>query len=103
MLEGCCNIRRIFAILSQQTRRDLRVVGGASINISDASWHMIISRNVRGKLDPSNILGGGNLNTTRLVLSAADLFWSNSRRYEKWRVLQLATVWLMDVQMDVTE
>jgi secreted trypsin-like serine protease len=60
---------------------DLRVVGGASINISDASWHTIIARNVVGKLDDSNMLGGGNLITTRLVLTAAHVFWSNSGKH----------------------
>ena len=58
---------------------DLRVVGGRSINASDASWHSIVTRNANGVLDSSTILGGGNLITKNLVLTAAHLFWGNSR------------------------
>ena len=53
---------------------DLRVVGGRSINASDASWHSIVTRNANGVLDSSTILGGGNLITKNLVLTAAHLF-----------------------------
>ena len=58
---------------------DLRVVGGESINVTDAPWHAVITSGGNGMLMASNMLGGGNLITTRLVLTAAHLFWSNSR------------------------
>eukprot|EP00092_Neocalanus_flemingeri_P094841 GFUD01120628.1.p1 GENE.GFUD01120628.1~~GFUD01120628.1.p1 ORF type:complete len:755 (-),score=146.20 GFUD01120628.1:34-2277(-) len=61
------------------TAIDLRVVGGAGINVTEAPWHTIITGQASGVLKAVNVLGGGNLITTRLVLTAAHLFWSNSR------------------------
>ena len=58
---------------------DLRVVGGKNINATDVPWQPIISINENGVLDASRIIGGGNLITPRLVLTAAHIFWANSK------------------------
>merc|ERR1712106_210599 len=59
---------------------DLRVVGGANTNSLSAPWHSVItSGKNEGTLVIENMLGGGNLITTRIVLTAAHIFWGNSR------------------------
>ena len=57
---------------------DLRVVGGAPIQATDAPWHTIVALEGAGELDFTRILGGGSLVTPRLVITAAHLFWTNS-------------------------
>merc|ERR1712106_592509 len=51
---------------------DLRVVGGANTNSLSAPWHSVItSGKNEGTLVLENMLGGGNLITTRIVLAAS--------------------------------
>ena len=57
-----------------------RVVGGTSVPASQVPWHAVIAQiGTEDQLLQDLLIGGGSLVTSKLILTAAHLFWLNSR------------------------